>query len=245
MSHSAITMAVAEHRKADEVLSLVSNGTLRQDFLELPRRDQASGEGERADNYFQRDLQHLKLREVRNADVVLGDANHRRCQRPKSVAQGSPLGHGGHADHAEWNAHARPYRQRYYDPFVLDDFVVAECGDHRQDCPNFARKHAAPRAGRRTQPLERQNEQGHGDNVDKVDELLRSEGIHGFLVLLSLNMRSMRSVMRKPPTMLLNEAATATAPRTVESVLSCRPAMMMAATTTIASSALVRDISGV
>ena len=36
-------------------------------------------------------------------------------------------------------------------------------------------------------------------------------------------MRSMRSVMKKPPTMLLNEAATAIRPSTAESVVSCRP----------------------
>ncbi len=51
--------------------------------------------------------------------------------------------------------------------------------------------------------------------------------------------------MIKPPTILLNEAATAIAPSTVERVLLCRPQMMIAATTTMASSALVSDISGV
>ena len=43
-----------------------------------------------------------------------------------------------------------------------------------------------------------------------------------------LNMRSMRSVMKNPPTMLLKEAATAITPRMVESRVSCRPAMMIA-----------------
>ena len=45
--------------------------------------------------------------------------------------------------------------------------------------------------------------------------------------------------------MLLNDAATAIAPSTVVSCVSWRPAMMMAATTTIASRALVSDIRGV
>ncbi len=70
-------------------------------------------------------------------------------------------------------------------------------------------------------------------------------GLMIFWACLVLNMRSMRSVMKNPPTMLLNEAATAIAPRIVESFVSCRPAMMIAATTTIASSAFVNDISGV
>src|SRR5580704_6199217 len=66
-----------------------------------------------------------------------------------------------------------------------------------------------------------------------------------FAALPVLNMLSIRSVMTKPPTMLLKEAATATKPSMVASFVSCRPAMMMAATTTMASSAFVNDISGV
>ena len=58
-------------------------------------------------------------------------------------------------------------------------------------------------------------------------------------------MRSMRSVMKNPPTILLNEAAMAIRPRMVESLVSCRPAIIIAAITTMASSALVSDISGV
>ena len=71
---------------------------------------------------------------------------------------------------------------------------------------------------RRTQPFERQDETHDGDNVGRIDQLLKCECAHGFLVLPVLNMRSMRSVMKNPPTMLLKEAATATAPRTVESL---------------------------
>ena len=56
--------------------------------------------------------------------------------------------------------------------------------------------------------------------ISNVNELLLEDVVHGFLDLLSLNMRNMRSVIRNPPTMLLKAAATATAPRTVESVLS-------------------------
>ena len=235
----------AEHREADEILPLVSDGTLGQDFLELPRRDQASGEGQGPDDDLERNLDHLKLAEVGDAHVVFGDADQGRRQRSKGVAEGSPLGHRGHVNQAQGYAHDGAHHQRHHDPFVVDDLVIAERGQHRQRRPDFARQDPMPRGSRRTQPAQRQDEQGHSDNVGNVNELLRSHRVHGFLVRLSLNIRSMRSVMRKPPTMLLNEAATATAPRTVERVLWCRPVMMMAATTTIASSALVRDISGV
>src|ERR1700691_5246705 len=102
------------------------------------------------------------------------------------------------------------------------------------------------RSGRRAEPFDRQNKKHGGDDVRAIEKLLGGDLAHGFLGCLPvLNMRSMRSVMKKPPTILLNEAATAMSPRMVESRVSWRPAMMMAAITTIASSALVRDISGV
>src|SRR5262250_1887349 len=58
-------------------------------------------------------------------------------------------------------------------------------------------------------------------------------------------MRSMRSVIRKPPTMLLVAATMAIVPRIAARLVLCSPARMMAPTTAIASRALVRDINGV
>ena len=55
----------------------------------------------------------------------------------------------------------------------------------------------------------------------------------------------MRSVIRKPLTMLVIEAATATAPSTVVSTLFCSPAITIDPTTAIAEIALVSDIKGV
>ena len=48
-------------------------------------------------------------------------------------------------------------------------------------------------------------------------------GTHDFFGVPALNTRSMRSVMRKPPTMLLKDAATAMAPSAVESAVRCQP----------------------
>ena len=89
-----------------------------------------------------RDLHHLKFREVGNAHVILGNADHRRGQRAKSVAEGGPLGHGGHGHQAEGNADNRAHRQRHDDPFVFDDLVVAERGGDGQDGAELARQHA-------------------------------------------------------------------------------------------------------
>src|SRR5437588_3677234 len=55
----------------------------------------------------------------------------------------------------------------------------------------------------------------------------------------------MRSVMKNPPTTLLVAATIAITPSTVAKVLFFSPTRTIAPTTAIASSALVRDISGV
>src|SRR5580700_3935877 len=62
---------------------------------------------------------------------------------------------------------------------------------------------------------------------------------------LDLNIFSMRSVIKKPPTTLLVAATMAMVPRTVDSVLLCWPTNKMAPTTAMASSAFVNDMSGV
>src|SRR5215472_254293 len=101
--------------------------------------------------------------------------------------------------------------------------------------------------GRRTHPLERQNEERARDQVNDFDEVLAAcQFVHDFVAgRLLLNIFSMRSVMRNPPTMLLVAAMTAMVPSTAERVLLCSPTSTIAPTTAIASSALVSDISGV
>ena len=84
ISHSAMHHGRRQHRQVDDVLPSVGNGPLRQHFLQLARGDQAAGEGQRADNHFQRDLRHLEFREVGNAHVIFGNADHRRASAPKA-----------------------------------------------------------------------------------------------------------------------------------------------------------------
>src|SRR6516164_4150064 len=105
---------------------------------------------------------------------------------------------------------------------------------------------SAPGGGGYTQPLKREDEQHRGDEIRDLDDLLGGEGlVHGFLGLLALNIFSMRSVIKKPPTTLLVAAITAKVARMVASRDFCSPARTMAPTTAMASKALVSDISGV
>ena len=104
-----------------------------------------------------------------------------------------------------------------------------------------------PGRGRRTHPLQRQDEQGAGDEVNDFDDVLasceldsirlRPCGLAGRLVL---NIFSMRSVMMKPPTILLVAATIAMTPSTVANVLFFSPTSTIAPTTAIASRAFVR-----
>src|SRR5229473_7562975 len=127
----------------------------------------------------------------------------------------------------------------------MGDLGIEERGYDSQAGSNLANENAAHGGGGGIQPFERENKPHDRDDVGDINELLRRHRIHCFFAFPVLNICSMRSVMMKPPTMLLKEAATAINPSVVERRVSCRPAIMMAATTTIASSALVRDISGV
>src|SRR5256885_8900777 len=84
------------------------------------------------------------------------------------------------------------------------------------------------------------------DEVCDLDQQIAAENsAHAFFAPLGLNIFSMRSVMRNPPTMLLVAETIAIVPKTAANVFLCSPARMMAPTTAMASSALVRDISGV
>src|SRR5579875_487442 len=182
---------------------------------------------------------------MRYAHVIFGNPDHGRGQRAESMAHGGPLRNSGHMDHAERNADDDADQQGNQNPLEADEFGIEKGRDHSDRRADLADQHSATRGRGRTQPLQRQDEKGDRHNVREVSEVLHSYLVHCFLRPLSLNIRSMRSVIRKPPTMLLNAAATAIAPKISESSDPGRAAMMMAATTTMASRALVKAIRGV
>src|SRR5579875_4125469 len=182
---------------------------------------------------------------MRYAHVIFGNPYHGRGQRAEGVAHGGPLVDGCHMDHAKRNADDDADQQSNQDPLEADEFRIEKGCDHGNRRTNLADQDSATRGRRRTQPFQRKDEEGDGHNVREVSEVLHSYLVHCFLRPLSLNIRSMRSVIRKPPTMSLNAAATAIAPKISESSDPGRAAMMMAATTTIASRALVKAIRGV
>src|SRR5262249_8359734 len=94
------------------------------------------------------------------------------------------------------------------------------------------------------EPAQREDEESRREDVARVGEVLDESRVH-FFGSRSLNILSMRSVIRKPLTMLVIEAATAIEPRIVLVAVSSSPAIRIEATIAIAEIALVSDISGV
>src|SRR5216684_814840 len=232
-----------QHAEVDEVLSFIRDGALRQNFLQLAGGHQAAGEGERAENHFHGKHGHQERRNVGRAQVKLRGADERDAQRAERVAERGPLRHGGHLHFAERHADDAAEHQTDGHQLVVDDAFVEQRAADGQGHAYFTGPHAVARGGGRAQPLQRQNKKYGGDEVGDLNEGFR--GHYGLFGPLDLNMRSMRSVIRKPPTMLLVAATMAMVPRIAASWLLCSPARMMAPTTAMASSALVRDISGV
>ena len=100
--------------------------------------------------------------------------------------------------------------------------VQQRAGDGQEHAQLRPPEHAAPRGRRRAQPLQRKNEERRGDQVSDLDDVFRAIKLFmAFSAPLDLNILSMRSVMMKPPTMLLVAATIAIVPSTRREACSC------------------------
>src|SRR6267378_2133588 len=162
------------------------------------------------------------------------------------MAECCSLRHCGHGNFAEGDTDDRSEDERDDDPFVFHDAVVEQGSGDRQQHAEFAGKNTAARSRWRVQPLEREYEKRCGNQIGDFDDGFQAGQVgHVFFGPLALNILS---VMRNPPTMLLVAATMAMVPRTFASMAPCAwysLARMMAPTTAMASSALVKDIKGV
>src|SRR2546430_6382074 len=104
------------------------------------------------------------------------------------------------------------FRSSDDDPFVARDLRIEKRGENGHPGSDFADENATHGGHRRTEPFEREDKANHRGDIRKINDLLRGDRGHGFFALPARNMCSMRSVIRKPPTMLLKEAATAINP---------------------------------
>jgi hypothetical protein len=170
-----------EQQKVNEILSFISDGALRQDFLQLSRSHQTAGKGQAAENDFHRQHRHPESRSALRSQIKFGGADEGDAQCAEGVAQSGPLRDSGHLHHAEGNADAAAEHEADGDPLVVDDAVMqqrASDGEHHAD---FAGPNAAARRGGRTHPLQRENKQRAGEEINKFDDVLASgELVHDF-----------------------------------------------------------------
>src|SRR4029453_770729 len=104
---------------------------------------------------------------------------------------------------------------------------------------------AGARGARMRQPLDADNEEDRRDEVRDVDPGLAQRPSSSRSGRRCLNISSMRSVTRKPPTMLIVPNTTGTNPSTCSRVESAVPTISIAPTSTIPWIAFVPDINGV
>ncbi len=95
------------------------------------------------------------------------------------MAERGPLWDGRHLHHAEWNADAAAEHQRDDDPLPIDNAVVKQSAGYGQHHADFTSPNPVAGGGGRTHPLQRQDKQGAGDEVDDFDQVLASgEFVH-------------------------------------------------------------------
>jgi hypothetical protein len=108
-----------EQDKVDKVLAFVSQRPLRQNFLQLAGRHQAAGNGQAAENDFEREHRHHEARDIGRAQVELGGADESYAERAKGVTERSPLRHRCHRHAPERNADDGAEHQPDGDPPVV------------------------------------------------------------------------------------------------------------------------------
>ena len=109
------------------------------------------------------------VRKIKFRGADQGDA-----ERAEGVAERGSLRDGGHLHHAERDADAAAEHQADGDPLVIDDAVVQQRAGDGQQHAEFAGPDAVAGGGGRTHPLQRENEEGAGDEVNRFDDVLAS-----------------------------------------------------------------------
>ncbi len=82
------------------------------------------------------------------------------------------------------NADAAAEHERDDDPLVVDDAVMEQRAGNGQHHADFAGQNAVARGGGRTHPLQRENEEGAGDEIDDFDEVLASSKLGRHIISL-------------------------------------------------------------
>ena len=163
--------ATASSAKIDEVLALVSDRPLRQNFLQLSRRHQAAGKSQRAENHFHRKHRHHERRHVRRAQIKFRRAHQRDAKRAERVAQRRPLRHGRHLHQAQRHADDRAQHQRDGDPSCSRRCRgAAACRRSPAACPASPARTPRRAVAGELIHFSDKNEKRRGDQISDLDE---------------------------------------------------------------------------
>ncbi len=160
-----------QQSQVDEVLPLVRNRPLREDFLKLARGHQATRERQRAEDDFQRQHRHHERGNIRGSQIELRRPNQGHAKCTESMAQRRSLRDRRHSDITEGDANDRTQNQSDRDPLVIDDAVIEQRAGNGQHHSDFACPDATSRGSWRAQPLERENEEDRRDDIGDFNEV--------------------------------------------------------------------------
>src|SRR4051794_35375439 len=180
-------------------------------LLQLQEGDVRAPEGDRADDRREQDRDQRLERDVGHT-AELDDADQRHRSAADAVEQRHHLRHRGHL-HAARGGHADgdPDRHPDHDQQPVADAGLEQRRAHRDRHADGRHLVAADRRARPAQHPQPGDEQGERDDVEQVDDVVarhsssddRCGAGSSALSRLPLNMPSMRSVTRKPPTTLI------------------------------------------
>ena len=207
-----------EQQQVDHVLHRIGDRPLRNPphFLQLAGRHDAAGEREIAEQHLGDERDHPKRRQMAPAlahlQVVLGGPDETCRQAAKRVRQRRPLRHGGQRHPRERHADQHSGGDRADDPQMMDNGRVGprdEDGDRRAGHTGV---NAIAGGGGGVHPVQGEDEADRRDDVPDLAETVQHQWVPSRLSDV-LNIFSMRSVIRKPLTMLVIDANRAMAPR--------------------------------
>ena len=141
-----------EGEEVDHQLTAVSDRTSRQNLLQLTRRHQAAGEGEKSENNLRGNGEHAEGGQVRSAlvepEVILRRADQSGGQSPESMRQRRPLRHRSERDLGERDPDesADHHRQGYPRQARYGHGRIKQCAAD----PQHHRPHAGPDPAPRT-----------------------------------------------------------------------------------------------
>ena len=219
--HDQQAQPAGQQQKVQQVLQRPGDRTSRQDLLKLPERHDAAGDGESTEEHFEAQGGHRAGRKGagRGEQHVFVDAHQGGRHRAGRMGQRHPLRHRGHRHRDEerptdHDTDDRTRQEAPEDPGVAYDLGVDQGAYDGEQHADGGIAHPGSRLLRTAQSPKPDDEKDRAHQVGALDDQVAQRKAPGHLGFRSsrLNILSMRSVMRNPPTTFTVAQITATKP---------------------------------